>query len=212
MFSTLASLLLASQAGPAEGVWLCRNDLDTEAGYYGVEHRLDANGRLASEELHWVPNGEAHGSSAHFIVRDARRWRLTTTWLGGWTGLSRAPRGPLRAIVRVGGRIIGQRPFGRPRDLPPDRRLDRPIQIGFPPDSPGADDRVPQVGAATEVVVTLEEQGGAVIARQTVPMPDWPTARRRIAEARPLLARDAADYRNRCRDTRIPLVVAPPTP
>jgi hypothetical protein len=198
--SAALALLFAVQPDDMLARWECARSYRQGDSHFTVERYLREDGRFFSDEVHWVPITGTDGSaSVHWRLGAGHSWSLRATHLWAEIGLSRMPLRPLLANLRIDGRLVGR------IAIPPPSRRDRPrIMLSYSrePVRPGEvrAGPVPDLATAAMAVVTIEEEGGKVLGRARIPMPDWTVGRARVEEARIGFAADKTDHLDRCRD------------
>ncbi|HYD12130.1 MAG TPA: hypothetical protein VEC11_04730 [Allosphingosinicella sp.] len=219
--ATLAMLLLsvppaapvaAPPAAPAPGAnvtlgWACTHSMQLARGRLDVTRNLDAEGRPEYDYLFWQSGPWNGRATVGWQRLDAQSsailpWRVRTDMILAPLTLTRPVQHPVWLVLRIDGRISSRRLLPqRMSDLPefdPERmELLGSFMAGSPRPVP-----VPDVTDESEVLVTVEEEGGETLARYAVALPGRDVIDEVVARAVPALEAMAADFRNRCRADR----------
>lgn len=202
--ATLAPLLSVQLPADVDH-WLCSHARQGGEAELVVTRSLDSAGRPTFDTLMWLPDQQGT-SSIRWVRLDpfasaGLPWRLETNLIVAMLRPARPARRPVWLVLRVDGRVAARRPLlPQMSDLPAYEPGSSELWAGFSADQPGMGP-VPDLANATEVVVIAEEEGGETLARRTISLPGRTAIDLMIAEAVPVLAADAADYRARCRET-----------
>lgn len=204
--------------------WRCAHDVDRPEGRVFVTRSLDAEGRFAYDYVGWVPR-RRFGTSAVVWERLDRAgattlpWTLRTHRVSMMFELDRPARRPVWLVLRVDGRIAGRRLLFRQLSNLPDHARPQPELLvdfsGYPTETGRPPDVIPDLRDATEAVLSVEEEGGATLAREQIALPKRALIEQAVAEAAPAIAAAAADYRRLCQEDGQPPrmePMPPPTP
>jgi hypothetical protein len=152
------------------------------------------SGRRIAHQVEWVVSGMLR-TGARWRLRENRTpWALEPMWLNATIPLSRAPRAPVWAIMSVDGRIVQRRRAATVRQIGRAGALYvyySSLPLNFAERRTGP---MPDLGDATSVTISLEEEGGASLGSVRVPLPDWRQGRTQVDEGRQSLA----EPRSRC--------------
>ena len=212
----LASMLLA-QPPTEPRTWRCLQYHQSGETELIVTRDLDDAGRPLGDHVLWLPHPNGGDSAIRWVRRGATApttlpWTLQTVSLRARLSLARAAQRPVWAVLRVDGRIVGRRQLLRQMsELSAYDREHLAVTAFFGADGP-KHGPVPDLAHAAEILITAEEEGGEILATDTIPMPSADLVAGIIAQLAPLLDQDAFAYRTRCRDTSQPLPVPPMPP